>query len=98
MAQFNAIIVDADTGGEGQYNFDASGLLISASPMRVAQAFFESEVAQKRIVAHFPDYEIYTCFRHDDRWVVTLTGALINADNDRVPFMAMISLLDGTED
>ncbi|MBY8975517.1 hypothetical protein KHP62_06855 [Rhodobacteraceae bacterium NNCM2] len=94
MAKFRAIVCDAETGGEGQYDFEASGLLISASPMRVARAFFESEAAQKQILHHFPEYEIYSAFRHEDVWVVTLTGTLISADNRKVPFMCMISMTE----
>lgn len=94
MSKFRVIVVDAGTGGEGQYEFEGSGLLISASPMRVIRAFFESEIAQKRILPHFPDWEIYTAFRHEDRWVVTVTGSLIDKDGAKTAFMAMVSLVD----
>ena len=97
MSRFRAIVFDAETGAEGRYDFDGSGLLISASAMRVARAFFESETAKKRILRHFPDWDINTAFKHDDRWVVTLTGTLYSAEKDRVPFMAMISL-EGDDD
>jgi len=92
MSQYRVIIFDAETGAEGRYDFDGSGLLISASAMRVARAFFESETAQKRILHLFPDYEINTAFKHENKWVVTLTGSLISKDGEKVPFMAMISL------
>lgn len=94
MAHFRAIVCDAETGGEGTYDFSGSGLLISASPMRVAQAFFESDAAQKQIRPHFPSYEIYSAFRHSDVWVITLTGSLITEDGRKVPFMCMINMTD----
>lgn len=97
MSRLRAIIFDAETGAEGRYEFDGSGLLISASAMRTAKAFFESETAQKRILPHFPDYEINTAFKHEDRWVVTLTGSLIAKTGEKVPFMAMISMIEGTD-
>lgn len=96
MARFLVIVFDAETGAEGRYDFDGSSLLISASAMRVARAFFESETAKERILKHFPDWEINTALKHEDRWVVTLTGSLISRDDERVPFMAMISMRDGS--
>ena len=94
MSRFRTIIFDAETGAEGRYEFDGSGFLISASALRVARAFFESQTAQKRILPVFPDYEINTAMKHEDRWVVTLTGSLISNEGDRVPFMAMISMIE----
>ena len=94
MSTFRAIIFDAETGAEGRYEFTGSGLLISASAMRTAQGFFESETARTRILPHFPGWEINTAFKHEDRWVVTLTGSLISAAGEKIPFMGMISLVD----
>ena len=94
MSRFRVIVVDAETGGEGRYDFDGSGLLISASAMRVGRAFFESETAEKKILPHFSDWEINTAFKHEGKWVVTLTGALIGKEGDKNPFMAMISMKD----
>lgn len=94
MSRFRTIIFDAETGAEGRYDFDGSGLLISASAMRVAQAFFESTTAKERILPLFPDWEINTAFKHDAPTVVTITGALISKAGQRVPFMAMIRMLE----
>ena len=93
MSKFRAIIFDAETGAEGRYEFDGSGLLISASAMRVARAFFESDTARDRILPLFPDYEINTAFKHDEPAIVTITGALISKAEQRVPFMAMIRMI-----
>ena len=94
MAKFRAVVIDAETGGEGAYDFTGSGLLISASPMRVWQAFFESETAKESILPLFPEYEVYTAFRHEESWVITVTGALIRGSGRKVPFMSMIHLVD----
>lgn len=97
MAKFRAILLDAETGAEGRYDFEGSFILQQASAMRVGQAFFESETAQKRILTLFPEWEISTAFKHEDSWVVTITGALIRASGRHVPFMAMISTEDAVE-
>ncbi|MEM9044337.1 MAG: hypothetical protein AAGC81_06560 [Pseudomonadota bacterium] len=94
MAKFRAVVIDAETGGEGSYDFTGSGLLISASPMRVWQAFFESETASESILPLFPEYEVYTAFRHEETWVITVTGAFIRQSGRKVPYMSMIHLID----
>ncbi|MEM1277872.1 MAG: hypothetical protein AAGH74_15215 [Pseudomonadota bacterium] len=94
MAKFRAIVIDAETGGEGSYDFSGSGFLISASPMRVWQAFFQSEIARENIQPLFPEFEVYTAFRHEDSWVITVTGALIRESGRKVPYMSMIHLID----
>lgn len=97
MTAFRAIVFDAETGAEGRYDFEGSFILQQASAMRVARAFFESETAKTRILTLFPEWEINTAFKHEDCWVVTLTGTLIRASGRRVPFMAMISTEDAVE-
>ena len=92
MSEFKAIIFDAETGAQGTYTFQGSGLLISASAMRVGQAFFESDTAKDKIIKYFPEWELHTAIRHEENWVVTLTGALVRKDGGRVAFMAMIYL------
>lgn len=94
MTDYRAVILDAATGAEGHYDFSGSAFLISASPMRVAQGFFDSEVAKERILPLFPEHEINAALKHGEPWVVTLMGTLISAKGNRVPFMMMISLKD----
>ena len=70
----------------------------SSTPPFGSRAFFESETAKERILTLFPEWEINTAFKHEDCWVVTLTGSLIRASGRRVPFMAMISTEEAVEE
>ena len=98
MARFRAIVFDAETGAEGRYDFEGSFILQQVSAMRAARAFFESETARERILNLFPEWEINTAMKHEDSWVVTITGSLIRASGRRVPFMAMISTEEAVEE
>lgn len=92
MTHYRAIILDANTGAEGIYDFTGSAFLVSATPMRVAQGFFDSDIAKEMILPVFPDHEINAALKHDNPWVVTLMGSFISPEAHRIPFMMMISL------
>jgi acyl CoA:acetate/3-ketoacid CoA transferase beta subunit len=90
MAQYIARLMDAETGAEGKYPFEAGDLLMEESPVRIVRTFME-HVDKKLFPKQHVDYELNAAFKSIKFNVVTALGALEFEDDEPVPFTLMIS-------
>ncbi|MBV6658988.1 MAG: hypothetical protein KI785_14590 [Devosiaceae bacterium] len=97
MAQFQTILIDARTGGEGRYRFSAPSDLMARTPVRAMRAFMESVEAKEFLHGH-QDYEINAAMKSPRHDVITTLGVLHLTNGDEAPFMAMISKLDDEDE
>ncbi len=90
MANYRAIVIHPDTGGEGRYDFTGDDDLMTLSPVKVMRRFME--VVDKEILpAEQIDYELNAALKSENGKVVTAMGVLILESGFRLPFVAMIS-------
>ncbi|MBP5858980.1 hypothetical protein KAJ83_18315 [Marivibrio halodurans] len=91
MALFTARMMDAASGSEGRYDFEADDDLLDRTPVRVVRAFMEH--VDREIFPRVPiDYELNAAFANRDHHrVVTAMGTLIHDDDAPTPFLLMIS-------
>lgn len=90
MATYRARIMDADTGGEGIYDFEHREDLFDNPTDEIIEAFFEH--ADRAVMSrNHVNYEINGCMKHKDRDVVVAMGQLV-LDNGppAVPFTLII--------
>jgi hypothetical protein len=90
MASFVARMMDAETGGEGRYVFQAPDDLFQRTPIQVVRAFMD-HVDRDEFPHQHIEYELNAAFRSQDRKVVTAMGQLILEHLPPIPFMLMIS-------
>lgn len=92
MRKYNAKMLDAATGGEGNYEFQYDGDLFKETSDEVIHQFFEH--VDKNVFAHHVDYEVNAAFKNKDRRVVTAIGSLImerSGKQEEMPFLLMES-------
>jgi alpha-D-ribose 1-methylphosphonate 5-triphosphate diphosphatase PhnM len=90
MATYAARMMDAVSGGEGRYDFEAEEDLLSRTPVRVVRAFMDH--VDRDIFPRVPvDYELNAAFANREHQVVTAMGSLIHDDDPPTPFLLMIS-------
>ena len=82
-------MLDAGTGMEGDYEFEAEDDLFTKSPMAIVRRFMEY-VDEKQLPKEHVDYETYSVLKNKEHQVVTAMGNLI-LDRGELPFMLMIS-------
>ena len=90
MTTYRARIMDADTGGEGVYDFEHREDLFDNPTDEIIEAFFEH--ADRTVMSrNHVNYEINGCMKHKDRDVVVAMGQLV-LDNGppAVPFTLII--------
>ena len=88
--QYVGRIMDAVTGGEGRYQFEAGDKLLKKTPVRVVKTFME-EVAMTKSQHEIEDFEINAAFKNTEHGVVTCMGSLILENGGRLPFLLMVS-------
>ena len=93
MATYVARMMDAASGGEGQYRFEGPDDLMARSPVKVMRHFME-HVTEKGFVEH-EDYEIYSALKSKDGAVVTVLGDFAYAPGNHSPFVCMIASKEG---
>jgi hypothetical protein len=90
MATYRARMMDAESGGEGIYDFDDDDDLIRQSPVRVIRKFME-HVGRDLIPSNYEDYELNAAFKNDTAQVITGLGSLVLTNRPPIPFVIMIS-------
>jgi hypothetical protein len=90
MPTYHARMLDAETGGEGRYRFDAPADLMSRTADEIVAIFFNH--VEKEVLPRHADWEINGVMKNRERGVVTAIGSLIPDKNDPpLPFLLMIS-------
>ena len=91
MATYRARMMDAETGDDGLYDFEAHDDLMNDTPVRVVRTFFE-HVDRTLFPTKHVDYEINAAFKNKERRIVTCMGSLhVEGDVPPAPFLLMIS-------
>lgn len=93
MATYVARVMDAETGGEGTYEFQAPRKLIKKSPIRAIKAFME-HADHNIVTGHHIDYHINAAFNNREKRVITGMGSLIATDESEMPFVLLITRKD----
>lgn len=90
MAKFSARMLDAETGGEGNYHFEGPADLMKRTADEIVTTFFDhvdTEVLKSNV-----DWELNGVFKNRERGIVTAMGSLVPAkDEAPMPFLLMIS-------
>jgi hypothetical protein len=90
MATYLARMLDANTGGEGQYRFEGPSDLFKKTADEIVGIFFDH--VEKEVLTQHVDWEVNAAFKNKERRVVTAIGSLVPAkDEPEMPFMLMIS-------
>lgn len=97
MATYRARMMDAESGGEGIYDFDDGDDLIRQSPVRVIRKFME-HVGRDLIPSNYEDYELNAAFKNDTAQVITGLGSLVLTNRPPIPFVIMISPKSAEQD
>ena len=91
MAIYRARMLDAETGQDGTYEFEAHDDLMNDTPVRVVRAFFE-HVDRAAFPTKHVDYEINAAFKNRERRIVTCMGSLhFEGDVPPAPFLLMVA-------
>lgn len=90
MARFTARMLDADTGGEGVYQFEAPDDLLARTPARVVGQFM-AQVDRSLLPHEHVDYELNASMKNAEKGVVTAMGSLILERQPPIPFLLMIA-------
>ncbi len=90
MTKYTAIVIDAETGGEGRYDFELGDEFLKKSPDKIVHAFMDF-VDRDVLPAEHIDYEINAAIKNPASTVVTALGSLIREHDGALPFMMMIS-------
>ena len=87
--KFHARMLDASTGGEGAYEFEAADDLMQQPADEVVSAFFD--YVDKQLLVPGANWELNSALKNRERRVVTAMGSLIPSQNDApMPFLLMI--------
>ena len=90
MATYFARIMDAQTGGEGAYEFEAADDLMGRTGDEIVNTFFDA--VDHDVLHDHADWELNGVVNSRERRIVTAIGALIPKKNEPpIPFMLMIS-------
>ena len=90
MANYLALLMDADSGGAGTYPFEAEPELLSKTPVRVIKRFMD-HVDLDLFPKQHVDYEINACMKNKEKGVITALGALHFEHEPAIPYLLMIS-------
>ena len=90
MATYRARMMDAATGGEGVYDFDALDDLFGKSPIKIINAFID-HVDRKLFPHQHIDVELNAAMKNDEHQVVTGMGKLVLEHQPPLPFLVMIA-------
>lgn len=89
MATYIAKMIDAQTGGEGTYEFQAGDDLFKKTADEIVDNFFAH--VDKEIFFHHVDYEINGAMKNKEHKVVTSFGSFMPDWDTEIPFLVMIS-------
>jgi hypothetical protein len=90
MATYHARMLDAETGGEGSYDFEGPQDLMSRTADEIVTVFFDH--VEQKILHHHTDWEVNGIMKNRERRVVTAMGSLLaNGDEPPLPFLLLIS-------
>lgn len=89
MANFYARMMDAQTGGEGRYTFEASDDMMRRPADEVVDLFFEH--ISVRVLKHKVEWELNSVMKHRDRNIITAMGSLLHDQDPPMPFLLMIA-------
>ena len=89
MARFYARMMDASTGGEGRYSFEASDDLLQRPADEAVDLFFDHVAAE--VLDNKVDWELNGVMRTHNRNIITAMGSFLHDDDPPVPFLLMIS-------
>ncbi len=87
--RFAARMLDAETGGEGQYEFEGPNDLFKKPADEIVAAFFDH--VERDVLKHNTDWELNSAMKNRERRIVTAMGSLIlAADEPPLPFLLLI--------
>jgi hypothetical protein len=90
MATYYAVMMDGETGAEGNYRFEGPADLMKATADEVVALFFD--YAQHDVLQNGFDWELNGVMKNRERGVVTAMGSLIpDKEDPPIPFLLMIS-------
>lgn len=90
MTTYYARMLDAETGGEGAYEFEGPPTLMKKTADEIVGAFFDH--VESKVLRQHVDWEINGVMKNKERGVVTAMGSLIpEKDEPSLPFLLMIS-------
>jgi len=90
MATYYAQVMDAETGGEGNYKFEGPDDLMRLTGDEIVSIFFDK--VGPAVLRKHADWELNGVINNRDRRIVTAIGSLIPDKNDApMPFLLMIS-------
>lgn len=83
-------MLDAETGGEGSYQFEGADDLMQRTADEIVTVFFDQ--IEDSILKHHADWELNGVMKNRDRDVVVGMGSLIPVkDEPSLPFVVVIS-------
>ena len=86
----SARMMDAATGGEGTYEFDAPDDLFKKPADEIVAAFFDH--VETEILKHEADWELNGALKNKERNIVTAMGSIIPSRSEPpLPFLRMIA-------
>jgi len=90
MTTYFGRMLDAETGGEGSYQFEGPEDLMQRTADEVVSIFFEQ--VEPRVLRHHVDWEVNGVFKNRERRIVSAIGSLIpQKDEPALPFLLLIS-------
>jgi len=90
MTTYYAQMLDAETGGEGSYRFEAAEDLMQQTADEIVTVFFDC--VGDAVLKHHADWELNGVMKNHDRDVVAAMGSLIPEKNEpSLPFVLVIS-------
>ncbi len=89
MATYYARMLDAQTGGEGRYTFEATDGLIGHSARELIDLFCQH--VEAHVLSGDVSWQLEKYTTNTNHRVVTAMGAMAHNDEPPVPFLLMIS-------
>ena len=90
MTTFYARMMDSETSGEGNYEFEGPADLMSRTADEIVGVFFDH--VEKQVLKGDVDWEINGVLKNKERRIVSAMGSLIPQKDDApMPFLLLIS-------
>lgn len=90
MSKYYARMLDAETGGEGLYQFEGAEDLMHRTADEIVSVFFEH--VEDTVLKQHADWELNGVMKNGDRDVVVAMGSLIPQRNEPpLPFVLVVS-------
>jgi hypothetical protein len=89
MTTFHARLLDAETGSEGRYQFDAPEDLLRRTADEVVSTFFHA--VEDQVLTQHIDWEVNGVLAQRDRGVVVAIGSLLPKAGAPMPFALVVS-------